>query len=137
MGIPRYLVADALLGAISQRLVRKLCPRCRKRRLTSNKEKMILGITEDAEIYEATGCSFCNNTGYIGRTGVFEIMVITDEIRELIMSPEFTSEKLNKLLLNDMIPITDNAKEKVFSGITTVEEHERLLSIVFAKQKSQ
>lgn len=130
MGIPRYLVADSLIGAISQRLVRKLCPRCKKAHLTTESENKLLGLDESVIIYEKVGCPHCNNSGYLGRIGVFEMMVIDDDIRNLIMDNDFTSDKLLELLKTKEEDILDNTKRRVLSGITSVEEYESLTDII-------
>ena len=84
MGIPRYLVADALIGAISQRLVRKLCPYCKKEHITTESEMADLGLTKPEKIYEPCGCQRCNGTGYHGRTAVFEILNLNSNIKKSI-----------------------------------------------------
>ena len=130
MGIPKYLVADALLGAISQRLVRKLCPKCKVAKITNPTEMNILNLQEPAEIYEAQGCLYCNNTGYLGRIGVFEIMIITDEIKNIIMSDDFTSEKVSEIIEDQMSTILSHTKQRVLDGITSLEEYDQLVDIV-------
>lgn len=130
MGIPRYLVADSLIGAISQRLVRKLCPKCKKEHLTTEAENKLLGLDESVMIYEKTGCPHCNNSGYLGRIGVFEMMVIDDDIRNLIMDNDFTSERLLDLLKTKEEDILDNTKKRVLAGITSIEEYESLTDII-------
>lgn len=130
MGIPRYLVADSLLGAISQRLVRKVCPKCGKHRFMTNSEKNILNVREEHEIVEPVGCPYCNNSGYLGRIGVFEIMILNDEIRNFIMSREYTSEGLNDLLNKNMMTLLNHVRKRVLDGETTLEEYEKLNDIV-------
>lgn len=130
MGIPKYLVADSLLGAISQRLVRKLCPKCKKLKQTTASEMAILKITEPAEIYEPVGCLYCNNTGYLGRIGVFEIMVLTDEIKDIIMSDNFTSERVGEIVERDMTTVLSHTRDRVILGQTSLEEYDQLVDIV-------
>ena len=130
MGIPKYLVADSLLGAISQRLVRKLCPKCKKLKQTTASEMAILKITEPAEIYEPVGCLYCNNTGYLGRIGVFEIMVLTDEIKDIIMSDNFTSERVGEIVERDMTTVLSHTRDRVLLGQTSLEEYDQLVDIV-------
>jgi len=130
MGIPKYLVADSLLGAISQRLVRKLCPKCKTAKVTNPAEMAILRINEPAEIFEAKGCLYCNNTGYLGRIGVFEIMILTDEIKDIIMSDDFTSEKVGEIVERDMTTVLSHTRERVLAGITSLEEYDQLVDIV-------
>lgn len=134
MGIPRYLVADSLLGAISQRLVRKLCPDCKEEVEVTDAEAHALGVKKHTKIYKPCGCKKCNHTGYSGRIGVFEIMILNDKIRELIMSPDFNTERLNELLASTMKPILENAKERVLAGITSFDEYEQLNDIVSVRK---
>lgn len=135
MGIPRYLVADSLLGAISQRLVRKVCPKCRRRKKTTPAEMKILRLQEPKRIFEARGCPYCNHSGYLGRIGVFEIMILNDEIRNFIMSEEYTSEGLNELLKKNMMTLLDHVRQRVLDGETTMEEYEKLNDIVEVKEE--
>lgn len=130
MGIPKYLVADSLLGAISQRLVRKLCPKCKRAHTATDAEMGLLGMTERTEIYEAVGCPYCNQTGYLGRIGVFEIMVLNDEIRGILMSDDFTSEKIGEIVERDMTTVLTHTRERVLAGETSLEEYEGLVDTV-------
>lgn len=135
MKIPRYLVADSLLAAISQRLVRKLCPKCKKEHITTEAEMKMLNLSEPTTIYEATGCPYCNNTGYFGRTAVFEIMVVDEKVRDIIMNPGFTSEMLNEYLADHMVNLLSNAKKRVLRGETSIEEYEQLEEVIEVKEK--
>ncbi len=131
MGIPPYLVADSLLGVISQRLVRKLCPECKREHQTTPSEMAMLGLSEPITIYEPCGCASCSGTGYSGRIGVFEILISTPLTKEIIMRPNFTSELLMKE--TKIKSILDNAKERVLSGLTSIEEYEDLSEVVDTK----
>ena len=86
MGIENYLVATSVVGVIAQRLVRKICPYCKTSYVASDYEKRIPDIDEKEELilYSAKGCGYCNNSGYIGRVGVYEIMEITKTHKEAI-----------------------------------------------------
>ena len=130
MGIPKYLVADSLLGAISQRLVRKLCPKCKSAHITTKAEMEMLGLDQEAKIFEPVGCPYCNQTGYLGRIGVFEIMVLNDEIRGILMSDDFTSEKIGEIVERDMTTVLNHTKERVLAGETSLEEYEGLVDTV-------
>ncbi len=134
MGIPKYLVADSLLGAISQRLVRKVCPKCAEVRYITTPEKRILNVKKTYEIVEAKGCPYCNNSGYLGRIGVFEMMVLDDEIRNFIMSEEYTSEGLNEILKKNNMTILEHVKQRVLNKETTIEEYEKLNDIVSVRR---
>lgn len=128
MGIPKYLVADALIGAISQRLVRKLCPNCKKPHMTTPEEMKELGLTEPVQIYEPGSCGNCNNTGYHGRTGVFEILNMNPTIKKAIEMPEFSMETIyDACVSSGMIPLKEAAKKLVLEGVTSYSEYIALL----------
>lgn len=130
MGIPRYLVADALNGAIAQRLLRKLCPECKKKKKTTPAEMKRLNLTEPKYIYHPVGCSACNHTGYRGRTGIFEILNVTSEVKNIIEKPDTSAEELRTLYKDKGFRLlVDEAKDKVLSGITSMEEYDTLIEI--------
>ena len=124
MGVERYLIADSVVGVIAQRLVRKLCPHCRKKRLATEEEKRLLkqDTYKEIEIYEPTGCDLCNHTGYFGRTGVFEIMEVNEEIRDLIAEGGSSEELENAARRAGMCTLHDNGIRYVLEGITSIEE---------------
>ena len=124
MGVERYLIADSVVGVIAQRLVRKLCPHCRKKRLATEEEKRLLkqDTYKEMEIYEPTGCDLCNHTGYFGRTGVFEIMEVNEEIRDLIAEGGSSEELENAAKRAGMCTLHDNGIRYVLEGITSIEE---------------
>ena len=124
MGVERYLIADSVVGVIAQRLVRKLCPHCRKKRLATEEEKRLLkqDTYKEMEIYEPTGCDLCNHTGYFGRTGVFEIMEVNEEIRDLIAEGGSSEELENAARRAGMCTLHDNGIRYVLEGITSIEE---------------
>ncbi|MCC2724757.1 Flp pilus assembly complex ATPase component [Blautia massiliensis] len=124
MGVERYLIADSVVGVIAQRLVRKLCPHCRKKRLATEEEKRLLkqDTYKEMEIYEPTGCDLCNHTGYFGRTGVFEIMEVNEEIRNLIAEGGSSEELENAARRAGMCTLHDNGIRYVLEGITSIEE---------------
>jgi type IV pilus assembly protein PilB len=122
MGVPNYLVADALIGVIAQRLVKRLCPACKKMELTTKKEMEILGIDEPITIAHPQGCHFCNNTGYKGRTTVHEIMYMNDNIQAAVMT-ETNLEKLRKLCIdNGMVTLWNSCRHLVMNGSTSIQE---------------
>ena len=129
MGIPKYLLVDSLIGSISQRLVRKLCPKCKASRRMTPSEMELLNINEEIDIFDPIGCDECNNTGYSGRTGVFEIMILSDEIKQIIMSDDFTSERISQVLKKEDTTILRHTRDRVFSGETSVEEYRQLLDM--------
>ncbi len=130
MGIPKYLVADSLLGSLSQRLVRRLCPKCKHRRSMTEAEMRTLGLITKKHIYDPVGCPYCNGSGYFGRVGVFEIMVLNDEIRDIIMADDYTSEKINNVLKGRSMTILDHARERVLEGEIDIAEYRSLVDVI-------
>lgn len=98
--------------------------------MTTKAEMDMLGISKKAEVYDAVGCPYCNQTGYLGRIGVFEIMVINEEIRGILMSDDFTSEKIGEIVERDMTTVLNHTKERVLAGETSLEEYEGLVDVV-------
>ena len=124
MGIARYLIADAIVGVIAQRLVRRLCPHCRKERLATDKEKRILrrSQAEEVKIWEPGGCKLCNNTGYFGRTGVFEIMEVSENMRRMIAEDAPTEELIAEAKRTGMKTLRENGIKYVLDGTTSIAE---------------
>ena len=131
MGLSDYDIASTLATAISQRLVRKLCPKCRKEReFTEEEKRIITSIGEKYNVefdvskhtYEAVGCKYCNNTGYYDRMGIFEILEVTDEIKELIMNGKSSIDIRKEALKGNYKPLIVDGIRKVVEGHTTLEE---------------
>ena len=124
MGIENYLVATSVVGVIAQRLVRKICPYCKTSYVASDYEKRILDIDEKEELilYSAKGCGYCNNSGYIGRVGVYEIMEITKTHKEAIMNGNNSNELEDISIKNGMTTLAEECKKLVAIGITTMTE---------------
>lgn len=140
LGVSNYDIASTLATTVSQRLVRKLCPKCRRER-EFNKEELetIEKIEEkyntkfdlkDKKTYDAVGCDFCNNIGYIDRIAVFEILKITDEIKELISNNESPIKIKREALKNGYEPLEIDAIRKVIDGITDMKEIDKKLLIM-------
>lgn len=128
MGIEPFLIGASVVGVIAQRLVRRLCPKCKERVLASHSDKKILGIPDNeiTYIYKANGCHVCNETGYGGRIGVYEILPITMKIREVI-SKNGTADDIKKVALEEgMKNLRANAIRLVLNGTTTLEEMVRI-----------
>ena len=124
MEVPKYLLASALTGIISQKLARRLCPKCRIKRKTTNYEKEIFrAVTkkEVDEIYDVEGCEECNS-GYKGRIAIQEVLIINQEIKDAL-SENISKEELRKLVYNtDVKTLLQDGLEKVISGETTFSE---------------
>lgn len=139
MGLPDYDIASTVATCISQRLVRKICPHCRKERDFTEKEKSIiesLGNRYNVEFdlkskktYDAVGCDYCNNTGYYDRIGIFEILDINDEIKELIMNGASSIEIKKYALQHSYKPLCVDGIKKVLNGTTTLDELNRKILI--------
>lgn len=122
MSVTDYLIADALVGVIAQRLVKRLCPACKKRGKTTEAEMKILGLQEPASIFRPQGCQFCNNTGYKGRIAVHEIMYVTDKIKDGVMKGK-TVDELRVLAQEDgMVNLWDSCVKLVLKGVTDIAQ---------------
>ena len=125
MGIKAYILASALEGIIAQRLVRKICDACREEVVPDPEQSALLRVPHGlfaGKVYQGAGCARCNNTGYKGRLGVFEIFMMTDEYRQLIGTSYKESEILTIARANGMRSLLEDGLEKVRQGLTTMEE---------------
>jgi general secretion pathway protein E len=126
MGVEPFLVASSLLGIVAQRLIRKVCVKCREAYEPSDVDLGELGITrsqiKDAKFYRAVGCPTCSNSGYQGRTVVHELMMIDDDVRQLIIKSMDSGTIKKKAAEKGMRTLRDDGIAKVINGITTVEE---------------
>jgi len=126
MGVPPFLITATLEAVLAQRLVRKICPECREVTMPSTETLAELDLTPDdvmgKKFYRGRGCARCNNTGFKGRLGCFELMMVNDALRDLINSGCSTEELRNAALQSGMRPLRVNGLEKVYAGVTTIEE---------------
>jgi type IV pilus assembly protein PilB len=126
LGVEPFLITATLEGIVAQRLVRKICEKCKTPFEPTEAQLMELGLTpadvKGKNFYYGRGCNKCNNTGYRGRTGIFEIMVFTDEIRELIMNQASTGLLRAAGLKAGMKLLRENGLAAIYDGITTIEE---------------
>ena len=122
MGVDDYLVADALVGVIAQRLVKRLCPACKKKGRTNAKEMEILGLTEPITIARPQGCQFCNHTGYKGRIAVHEIMYMNDKMKNAVLTLKSLDELRALSIENGMTPLFNSCKSLVEKGATSIQE---------------
>ena len=129
MGIEPYLIADALVGVVAQRLVRKLC-RCKRGREATPEEKENLGvdIDEPLTVYDPVGCQLCSQTGYFGRTAVYEMMPVTPELRWAITKMQ-PSSKIKEIALQEgMVTLRGSAVRLVKEGVTSIDEMKKIAS---------
>ena len=123
MGATSYLVGDAIVGVISQRLVKRLCPACKKKGKSNAREMAMLGIAEPVSIFRPQGCQFCSNTGYRGRVAVHEIMYMNDAVRSAVASGNKSNEEIREIAeANGMVPMWNACREYVIRGITSISE---------------
>ena len=139
MGISDYDISSTLATSISQRLVRRICTKCAKKREFTEQEKKIIQdlmkkYNQDVDFtnkftYTPVGCKECNQTGYFGRIGVFEILTLTDEIKEQIIQGA-SSLSIRQTALNEgFIPLSIDGINKVLQGVTTLEELNKKVAI--------
>ncbi|MGL5416005.1 MAG: GspE/PulE family protein [Clostridium sp.] len=124
MGIEPFLISTSLVGIIAQRLVRKVCMGCTEEYEAADYEKKLLGIPfyEKVILKRGKGCSYCNNTGYKGRTGIYEILSINREMREGIIRNEDSDTLKEIAMKNGMKTLNKACIEKVMQGVTTIDE---------------
>jgi len=126
LGVEPFLITATLEGIIAERLVRKICENCKTEFEPTEAQLMQLGLTpEDVKgkvFYYGRGCHRCNNTGYRGRTGLFEIMIFNDEIRDLVMNQASTSVLRAAAQKAGMKLLRENGLAAIYDGITTIDE---------------
>ena len=126
MGIPPFLITATLEGILAQRLVRKICVDCREETMPSMEQLADLELTPDdvvgKKFFRGRGCATCNNTGFKGRTGLYELMPVNDIIRELINKASSTEGLRDAALQAGMRSLRYTAMDKVYAGVTTIEE---------------
>jgi len=122
MGIAPFLISSTVLGVVAQRLVRKICPNCQEEYISDEREQKILGIGSKVTLKRGKGCSICNNSGYKGRTAIFEILEIDKEIRELIDNGASEGVIAEKASEKGTTFLREDCRDKVLQGVTTVEE---------------
>ncbi|MEJ2677930.1 MAG: ATPase, T2SS/T4P/T4SS family, partial [Gemmatimonadota bacterium] len=131
MGAPLYLVAGGLIGVLAQRLVRRLCTHCRRPVTLSGERLADLGLpARAANVYEAVGCPRCRGSGYRGRVGIFEALVVDGRIRDLILRGGGADAIREAARTAGCVPLGHDAWRKVRQGLTTVSEVSPLLGLV-------
>jgi type IV pilus assembly protein PilB len=124
MGVQPYLISSSLQAVLSQRLVRKICDNCKQEYKPTEAELKVLGITSKKKItlYKGKGCELCSKTGYRGRIGIFELLVVNEQIKDLIYKKALSLDIRNAAMVNGMKTLRSDGVEKVLNGITTVSE---------------
>jgi len=128
MGIEPFLISSSVIGVIAQRLVRVICEKCKEEYIPGEdilyglKIKDRLNNDSKIKLYRGKGCSSCKNTGYYGRISIYELIVLDEEIRSLIVTKASSNVINNLAIKNGMKTLKDSGMEKVLQGITTIEE---------------
>ena len=122
MGVASYMVATSLIGVVAQRLVKVLCPTCKKPRMSTQEENELMGIPGSIQIYEPCGCVECNNTGYRGRTAIHEIIHCTAKVSSIIAAGGGKEEIEKAAKEQGTKLLRDNASELVQAGETSIDE---------------
>lgn len=130
MGVESYLIADATVGIIAQRLVRRLCPNCKRSRPILEHEAEYLGLPREVwaetTLAEPVGCRRCGGTGYYDRIGVYEVMEITTGLRTMIARRCSTDELRQQAIREGMVTMQENARRLVLEGVTSLNEMQRI-----------
>lgn len=131
MGVEPFLIASAVCGVLAQRLCRVICPRCKVAYQPPMDAVRRLGIsqenTQGVKFYRGRGCDYCKGTGYKGRTGIYELMAVNDEIRDLALDRASSQKVKEAAIRNGMITLKSDATEKVLLGMTSLEETLRVV----------
>ncbi len=124
MGIEPFLVASSLIGVLAQRLVRVICPKCREK-ITPTKEMLKdLGISHPDKVSfsEGKGCHHCKDSGYTGRIGIYELLLVDDEIKKLIVAKTSAADIKKRAMEHGMVTLHQDGMEKAAAGSTSIEE---------------
>jgi type II secretory ATPase GspE/PulE/Tfp pilus assembly ATPase PilB-like protein len=126
IGVEPYLISSSVIAFISQRLVRQICPKCKKEKKNNT---LLPEHLSNEKVYYGEGCAECGNLGYIGRTAIYEILVIDDEIRELIMNKSSAGDIAKAAKKKGFKSLLEAGVDKIKQGVTTPEEVIRVVGI--------
>ena len=126
MGIEPFLITSSVVAILAQRLIRIICNDCREEYTPDGESLQSIGINpaiiEDNKFYRGRGCSSCLNTGYSGRTGIFELMILDDKLKHLILKSSDANIIKQRSVEQGMATLQQDGAQKVLDGITTIEE---------------
>jgi type II secretory ATPase GspE/PulE/Tfp pilus assembly ATPase PilB-like protein len=126
MGVEPFLIASTVILSVAQRLMRKICKNCKEEYKPSLSLLNSLDLDKEKTYWHGKGCNFCNNTGYRGRIGIFELLPISKNIADMIMEREPALRIKEVAVEEGMSTLREAAKKKVYNGISTIEELARL-----------
>lgn len=128
LGVEPYLIASTVVGVVSQRMIRCICPHCKASYIPDTEElaayEAEMGKGE-ATLYHGVGCNFCGGTGYLGRTGVFEVLPVSADLRQMLASRSSAGEMRSRSLEEGLVTMRHSGMEKVKAGVTTPSEVQR------------
>ena len=130
MGVPPYLVSASVNAIIAQRLVKRLCPYCKRKHIITDSEKTLLGDNGITESFEPVGCPECNHTGYSGRIAIYEIVELDHRIRKMITTGAPVEDIKRVATENGAEFLADNLRELVKRGVTSMDEFNRIIYTV-------
>lgn len=130
MGVPPYLVSASVNAIIAQRLVKRLCPYCKRKHIITDSEKTLLGDEAITESFEPVGCPECNHTGYSGRIAIYEIVELDHRIRKMITTGAPVEDIKRIAIENGAEFLADNLRELVKRGVTSMDEFNRIIYTV-------
>jgi type IV pilus assembly protein PilB len=126
MGVPTFLITATVESILAQRLVRRICAQCREETQPTSEMLYDLQLTPedvaDKKFYRGAGCELCNHTGYKGRSGLFELMNMNDDLRDMIMQGASTDELREAARRHGMVTLRDAGMEAAYNGVTTIDE---------------
>ncbi len=125
MGIPEYLIASSVVGVVAQRLVKKICLKCKTAYTPSAEEQAIIGHSIQ-HLHKGTGCNACNQTGYSGRTAIHEVLVMDRAIKTMVTRNQDAETLLKQAKESGLITLQETCRELVASGVTTIDEMMRM-----------
>ena len=138
MGIEPFLVTSAVIAVVAQRLVRLLCPKCKQAYTPDDESLTNVGISKemlgDHVLYIRKGCPACMNTGYRGRSAIFEIMIMDEDIKRLVLKTSDSNQISDLAIRRGMTTLLQNGAEKVLQGVTTLEEVLRVTRIIIRRE---
>ena len=122
MGAEDYLLASSILGVLAQRLVRVICPSCREPEAIQQEVLREAGFSEDTTVYHGAGCQECGQTGFRGRLGIFELMLMNNEVRRLTITNADAGQLRKAAVANGMRTLRNDGFDKVRQGVTSMGE---------------
>lgn len=129
MGISYSVIAQIVKGVVSVRLVRRICDNCKQEYPAGDREKTVLGLEGNTVLYKGRGCDLCRNKGYLGRTGIFEVVYFDDDMKASIIEKKPVSFMYELLRRKNVKRLKDLAREKVLKGLTSFDEVFRVIAL--------